>query len=35
MAGGFVEPGRSVSERRSQEGLGEGNGRTNVIKFAT
>ena len=30
MAGGFVEPGRSVSERRSREGLGKDNGRTNV-----
>ena len=30
IAGGFVEPGRSVSERRSREGLGKGNGRTNV-----
>ena len=30
MAGGFVGPGRSVSERRSREGLGKDNGRTNV-----
>ena len=34
MAGGFVGPGRSVSERRSWEGLGnwlgKDNGRTNV-----
>ena len=30
IAGGFVRPGRSVSERRSREGLGKDNGRTNV-----
>ena len=30
IAGGFVGPGRSVSERRSREGLGKDNGRTNV-----
>ena len=30
MAGGFVGPGRSVSERRSREELGKDNGRTNV-----
>ena len=30
IAGGFVGPGRSVSERRSREGLGKENGRTNV-----
>ena len=30
MAGGFVGPGRSLSERRSREGLGKDNGRTNV-----
>ena len=30
MAGGFVGPGRSVSERRSREGLRKDNGRTNV-----
>ena len=30
IAGDFVGPGRSVSERRSREGLGKDNGRTNV-----
>ena len=30
IAGGFVGPGRSVSERRSREGLGKDNGKTNV-----
>ena len=30
IAGGFVRPGRRVSERRSWEGLGKDNGRTNV-----